>query len=499
MGVIQRQGIKTATIGYIGTALGAISTLWIYPLDTETYGLIQFIIGLATFLTPFASLGIVNLTVRFFPNFRNDSNFHHGYLGLLLSAAALSILIFISFAILWKPTFINFLEVLQFDSRLFTQNYATVLAIAAMLVIIQIFSGHSTNFKRIVFPTIFKNIYPKVAFAILVLSAYFNLISDKGIQLGLIILHLLILLSLAGYLLHLKQFNLSINTSFLSIPLLKNMGNYALYGVMGGLGGIIAFRLDSIMVASMVDLQSNGIYNIALFISNVIAIPLSAAENISAPIISNAWKDENRIELRDLYSRSTIILLVAGLFIFLSIWIAVDDIFRLTPRYDILIQGKNVLLFLGLAQLINMATGVNNQIIIHSPQYRYNLLLILMLAGLNIFSNLWLIPIYGIAGAAMATALSLTVYNLLKYLFIWWKFGLQPLRLSFFIIIILGLITYYFSLFLPKTNWPIVNIIFAGLLVLTSFLGPILFFKLVPDLNLLVSQMLRKVKAYVHK
>lgn len=493
MGVIQRQGIKTATVGYIGTAIGAVSTLWIYPLDTETYGLIQFVIGLATFLMPFASLGIIHLTVRFFPAFRNEKNRHNGFLGLLLWLAAGSIFFFIALAYFFQDSLLYLLGILNFDTQLFESNYPVVLLVAALLVLIQIFSGHSSNFKRIVVPSIFKNLYPKIAFAILVLLSFWGLIDDTGVKAGLVILHLMILISLVIYLTRLKQLHLKTNVPFLSTSLLTQMGQYALYGILGGLGGIIAFRLDSIMVASMIDLQSNGIYNIALFISNVIAIPLSAAENISAPIISAAWKDNNRDELESLYSKSSYLLLITGLFLFLTLWLALEPIFRLTPSYEVLIQGKNVFLFLGLAQLVNMATGINNQIITHSPLYRYNLLLIGMLAVLNVGANFWLIPLYGITGAAMASALSISVYNLLKFIFIWWKFGLQPLRRSFFAVVGLALLTLGVSLWLPKTSLPLLNIGLSSFLVLLFFIAPILFFRLAPELNALIFQFWQKL------
>ena len=70
MGVIKRQGIKFSIVGYIATAIGAISTLFIYPQDKTIYGYALFLVGTATFFFPFMSGGVASLTIRFFPEMK---------------------------------------------------------------------------------------------------------------------------------------------------------------------------------------------------------------------------------------------------------------------------------------------------------------------------------------------------------------------------------------------------------------------------------------------
>ena len=49
-----------------------------------------------------------------------------------------------------------------------------------------------------------------------------------------------------------------------------------------------------------------------------------------------------------------------------------------------------------------------------------------MLTGLTVVLNLWLIPLFGLNGAALATALAVFTLNLVQLLFVWWKFRMQP-------------------------------------------------------------------------
>src|SRR5690606_34623371 len=55
--VIRVQAFQFSIVNYVATALGAISTLWIYPLDFDAYGLAQFLVSMATLFIPIATLG----------------------------------------------------------------------------------------------------------------------------------------------------------------------------------------------------------------------------------------------------------------------------------------------------------------------------------------------------------------------------------------------------------------------------------------------------------
>ena len=80
MGVIKRQGIKQSLVNYFAVAVGAISVVFIYPLDRGTYGLARFIIDGGMFIAPFLMLGFSSVTIRFFPFFKDEERGHNGFL-----------------------------------------------------------------------------------------------------------------------------------------------------------------------------------------------------------------------------------------------------------------------------------------------------------------------------------------------------------------------------------------------------------------------------------
>ena len=75
--------------------------------------------------------------------------------------------------------------------------------------------------------------------------------------------------------------------------------------------------------------------------------------------------------------------------------------------------GRNVFLILGLARVIHMFLGFNQTILITSRAFRYDLIFNIFLLLSAFYLNYLLIPKYGIDGAAIATAVSIVVYNLI--------------------------------------------------------------------------------------
>ncbi len=494
MGIIKRQSIKRSIVSYVGTLIGVVSTIFIYPLDKEAYGFIQFLIGVATFLWPFASFGGTVPAIRFFRNFRDEED-NHGFLGFLLIWLTIGLSLFGLFGFFFKDYLFDLLAFLNFKESYFSDNILAIFLLCILIILIQLMINYTSNFNRIVIPNALFNLGIKLGVPALVLSSYYGWLSDEMLKWLLPAIYLLILVGLIIYLHTLGGVNLKVNFRFINRPLLKEMLNYAFFGLLGSIGTVFAFSIDTIMVAPLTDYGEGGLYNIALFIGNAIAIPLAAINGIAAPIISQAWGKDDRKEIAQIYNRSSVLLYTSGIFILVLVWLSLGDVFRLSSRYDELVAGQYVVLLIGLARVIDMTTGVNGSIIGYSRYYRFNLLALLVLSFSNVFINYALIPVYGITGAAIATAISIVLFNLIKFVFIWITFGMQPIRWSYLIVLGLAALAYFLPDQLPSTGIPLVNIVINSVLAALIFVGPLLHFKLVPDINEALSEglvMIRK-------
>jgi O-antigen/teichoic acid export membrane protein len=483
MGVVKRQSFKRSIVAYASVVIGVVSMLFVYPLALERYGEAQFYISLAGLLAPVVGLGVQTLSVRFYPHFRQAERGDHGYLGLLLLAAAGAIAIFGFLAWWWGDYLLWGLEQLQFDVSLIERSLGLVAVLTVCHVLLNLFSSYSSNAHRVVIPELLWNTGTKLGLPLLILLFHYELIRLWGFGVGLASLFVLIVLAMGWYLRHLGLWHLKVDWSRLDRPLLRSMGVYALFGMLTVIGSTLAFRIDNLMVTSLLDAERNGVYNIALMMTNTILIPYNAIMAIVAPIIADKWARNEKAAIADLYQRSALNLLLVGFFLLALLYLSLDDILQLSPRLAVLQEVKPIVLFLGIAKLIDMTTGVNSQIIAYSQHYRFNLYVVLVLGALTVLLNYWLIPDYGLAGAALATLLSLSLYNLLKYLFIWWQFRMHAFSGATLKVLAVGAAASGLVSQLPASPWVIVNLLLIGLTFSTLFWGPVLYWRLSPDLS----------------
>lgn len=497
MGVIKRQGIKKSIVNYIGLGLGVINILIIYPLalGEEKLGLITFIISTASILVPFVLLGLDSVVIRFFPLFRSKDKRHNGFLTFIILWILIGIIFFLIFLFLFKDL------IIQFYSEK-SPEYLTYLPYTIPLVgfisFISILNNFSFNFRRVVVPAIFSQLI-KIIQPALALAFFYGFISFTLVMDGIITYYLVSMLLLIWYIKYLGQW--SLNFDFLKVKkgTYKEIFTFASFGVLGSLGSILATRIDGFMVASMTDLSKTGIYSVAIFMSTVIALPSEALISIASPIISDAWAKNDIKEIGEVYKKSSIILLTLGLLFLLGLWINIDSLFSLMPRGEVFSKGKYVVLILGIGKLIDMATSVNGHIIAFSKYFRFNFYSLLLLAVFNVVCNLLFIPYYDINGAAFATAMSLFLFNLVKFLFVLFKFKLSPFSLKSVQVLGITIFVYFLTDLIPYSNFPILDIILHSTALTGLFIPLILYFRISEDINNTFLQMVEKVQNYFTK
>ena len=218
-------------------------------------------------------------------------------------------------------------------------------------------------------------------------------------------------------------------------------------------------------------------------ISDVITKPFKSIEAIASPIISKSWDTNDVAEIKTIYQKSSIILLVVGTYIFLGIWSSIDDLFSLMPNSKEVEGGKYVILFLGLARVFDLATSVNAHIIGYSKKFRFNFYALMTLGVLNIILNLVFIPKYQMVGAAMATFSSIILFNLMKLTFIWVQFKMQPFTLATLKILAIAMFCWGTIYVIPFGFSPFVNILLRSILLTIIFWGATWFSNVSPDVN----------------
>jgi O-antigen/teichoic acid export membrane protein len=125
-----------------------------------------------------------------------------------------------------------------------------------------------------------------------------------------------------------------------------------------------------------------------------------------------------------------------------------------------------VILFIALSRLIDMITGVNSEILSNSKHYKVNFYLTAGLIAVTAGTNLLFIPMYGVTGAAMATAISLLLLNLLKWFYIKVRFNMQPFGFG----VVKGILVIFASLAISQLL-PFVHSVWMDLIVRSAVCG----------------------------
>jgi O-antigen/teichoic acid export membrane protein len=494
MGVIKRQGIKYSIVGYAATAIGALSTLFIYTLDKSIYGYALFLVGTATFFYPFMSGGVASLTIRFFPEMRTEDGRNHGFLGFTQLVSILAFFLFGSIGFLFRGPLSYGMEALDMDANLIFDNIGPILILTFLITQISILTPYTSNYQRIVIPNIITNLLFKILLPALVLLFFFSYISKTTFGWGVVAYHLLGFLGLAVYLYLIGGLDWKINWKAYSKERLKSMLTYTVYGILGSIGNILAFRIDLFMVPTMLGLLSTGIYGISQFIGASVELPTKALFQISAPIVSKAMKEDDIEHVRMIYRKASLNLTIVGVVLLALIMGSLDALLYLTNDYESLKAGKMVVFWIAMTKLVDMATSVNSHIIGYSKYFRVNFYITMILAILNISFNLWLIPILGITGAALATFLSIAISNTLRFIYVWFRWGMQPFSYKHIIVMGISLISFTLASWIPLAELhPLFNIIIRSVAIVGISVPVILYLRLSEDINDLVNKAYRKL------
>ena len=114
-------------------------------------------------------------------------------------------------------------------------------------------------------------------------------------------------------------------------------------------------------------------------------------------------------EVRRIYAAATGWVVRLSLPAFVALLVFPDELLRLFgPDFA---AGAAVTVILALGQLVNAATGPCGTLLNMSGRVALNMADNLAALVLNVLLNLWLIPAYGIVGAAVAWAVSLAAVN----------------------------------------------------------------------------------------
>jgi O-antigen/teichoic acid export membrane protein len=435
---IQRQSIVSTLVIFLGFGFGALNLIILQPriLTTEQWGLTRVISEAAVLLANFATLGALPINAKFFPYYKR----YLPYQRIDLPAITGSIFMFglaltIGLIFLFKPFII---KVFGKNNTLFEPYFYTLIffiILQGTFLFMEIFAWYAGR-------TILANFLKELLFRFLTTIALallaFKLIDFDGFMLYFSLLYL----PLVGILFYyLKKSNgLPIYFSFSKVTrrfkkIIAGLGSFVFLTNISQIAFIVC---DTLFLAGMYSLAQAGIYAVAQYFSNVLEVPMRSMQTSSVPRISEYWRAKNMSGLQSVYRKSCINLLVTGMGLGGLIIVNLHNLEKFFPPAYSLMVIPVVLLIV--ARWINLATGLNAIIIQLSTWWRFDFASTLIYSVIGIPLNYLLIRNYGMIGAASATIIAMTLYNGLRFGFLYYKFNLQPFTYKNLILLLGGLI-----------------------------------------------------------
>ncbi|MDR8394598.1 oligosaccharide flippase family protein [Aliifodinibius sp. S!AR15-10] len=493
MGVIVRQSIQNTVIAYIGITLGFISVILLYPraLTADQYGLTRILVSLTAVSSQFAHLGMKNTITRFLPHFRDTKADKYGLLFLTLVIPLGGFLLFTILFFLFDEQLIYYYSD---QSELIEQYYLYLLPLVGVVVYFEVLNSYVRALKDSVTGSFLNEVLMRLFIIMLLLLYWYDLFSFSTFMVFFVLIYATEPFILLFYLYRKNELYLKIPFRDSSRRLIPNLVSFGAYTMLGGLTTILVGNIDIIMIGAMTNLANTGVYAVAFYVGSVIEIPKRSIAKIATPIIADLMKERDFKKIEDLYARTSLNQLIGGSLLLIGIWANMHNLVALLPPEY---QGvKWIIITIGFAKLVDMTAGMNGQIILNSRHYRFDLYTMILLVILTAATNYLLIPIYGILGAAIATAISIFVYNLVKYIFVWIKFSMQPLQWNALGVVAIAVGCLLLSFQIPYMLNFVVDVTVRSLLITVVFIGAILLFDLSNDVKNLTKESIRRVRVF---
>ena len=486
MSSIRRQSIISSLVIYIGFGVGLLN-IYLFTrkgifLEPQ-YGLYNAFIAIATLMMTFSSFGMPTYIYKFFPYYKSHlPDKQNDQAAIALFTGIIGFIVIILAGILFKPLVVK--KYITYAPEIITY-YNWIFVLGFGLLIFTLLEAWAWQIHKSIFTNFLKELGWRLFTMVLILLFAAQLISfDLFIKL-FAFSYPFIAVILLVYLLYTKQirfnFKLSYVTRRFSGSILKLTSFvYAALVVFN-----ISIVFDSLLISSVLldALAQLAIYSVAQNIAAMIQAPQRGIISASMIHLATAWKEKNMELIRKIYQRSSINQLLFACGFFSLVVMNLQDAVVTFELKDTYLKAFYVVIFLGMAKLVDMGTGVNAQIIATSTYWRFELFSGIILLTVMLPLSYILTLGYGIVGTAVAQLISISIYNLIRVLFLWNKFRLQPFSRQTIYIILHGAACFGLSYWLFRDLHSWAGLFARSIFFCVVFAGGAIYMNLSPDIQ----------------
>ena len=402
------------TISLLAAFLGyVVRFLLARNLTIEDFGLFYAVFAFLSLIGFFKSLGLESSLIKFIPEFkyRNKNDFIKSSIIYVFLVQLVTNLIIITIIYLLS----NYLSINFFRNEQ-SSSILKILAIAFFVdsfVVMLKFSFQ--GFQKMMY---FAGV-DLLRMLLLVIIIYIGLKLNYGLSSAIfaytvtpiILLFIFMILLLRNVFPEFKKVK-----PIFDINLFKQLSKYGMFTLAGAFGGIIFGYTDTIVLTYFTGLKNVGLYSVALPTANLLVYFNRAIVGVLFPLTSELWAKNQKILLgagMEIVYKYLMVTILPAAFVMVSFANIIISVF-FGEQY---IAADATLKILSFGMIFANLYGINSGFFLGIGKPQINTIILFSGAIFNFLLNLILVPLIGIVGAAIATAISyilMMVFGLIK-------------------------------------------------------------------------------------
>ena len=399
------KSVRVLLLRVLGVLLFFSTTLFITNFfDPETVGKYDFTRSTLIILGGLSVIGM-NQSIIYYSGYLVSNNaFNHLkqlYTKMIIIIFCISLTLGLLF-ILINDDFINSFFDKQV-SNLILKAVATIFFYGLTMLNIDVFRA----INKIYISELYRNVFRFVFFFLAVIGVYYTNNSNWLVDVFLLNFLLLAIVSTSVLLFYFNKINLNDSTFHFSYKtIIKRSWPMAISTI----ALVLMQSVDVILLGKFTDFETVAYYSAAIKLTTIISLVLTSVNAVFAPKIAELYSNKDFLNLNLNLKKATrliFILTIPGI-----VLLAVFSTVFLSFFGEGYMQAKNALIILLLGQTVNALCGsVGVYMNMTGKQNTLQIILIISFL-LNLVLNWLLIPLYGMIGAAIATSISMVLWNI---------------------------------------------------------------------------------------
>lgn len=485
MSTIRRQSIISSGIMYIGFVMGAANNLiFAKVLTPEQFGLVTGIfVSVGNIMSFLSGMGMPSYINKFYPYYKeNLKDKDNDMMSLALTITLTTFLLVLAAGLIFKPLVI---KKFGYNSELLIHYYYWIFPFGLGLTLYTVLESYAWMVGKSILTSYLREFQWRLFNLVLILLLIFGIIKGYDLFVKLYSLtYLLIAGILAINLFRNGQLHFTFSISQVTKRFFHRIKSRVLLAWTGNVMFNIAFFFPAIVIAAVVPggLAAAGVFAWGQFIASLIMAPQRGIAAAAMAHLSKAWRDKDYGRINRIYSRSVINQLIFAVGMFILIALNFRDAILTLKLPRTYLGSEIIFIIVGFNRIIDMGTGLNTQILGTSAFWRFDFYTGMVLVSLTVPLNYILARELGISGPAIADIITFGLYNIIRCIFLYRRFGMQPFTRHSFYTLLLGAAVYFICRVLFNGHQGFLWLVLRSLAIIALYGCGVLVLKLSDDI-----------------